>query len=104
MIPQVDMPDELDLSSLRAQGVQEGELLMPEDEAPKEEIYENAEVVAQLMEMGFSKEGCRRAVHQTKNAGIDAAMAWVMEHMGDPDFNTPLQAASSGTNLMGVIL
>jgi len=92
---EVDMPDELDLSSLRAQGVQEGELLMPEDEAPKEEIYENAEVVAQLMEMGFSKEGCRRAVHQTKNAGIDAAMAWVMEHMGDPDFNTPLQAASS---------
>lgn len=34
--------------------------------------------------MGFGVNGCRKAVYHTKNAGIEAAMEWVMEHMGDP--------------------
>ena len=86
------MPVDLDLSVLRGCGPQPNETLMPEEEKPAEPVYENEDVVAQLMEMGFSREGCRRAVHATKNTGIDSAMAWVMEHMSDQDFNTPFQA------------
>ena len=41
-------------------------------------------IVAQLMDMGFPLEGCKKAVFHTKNAGAEAAMNWVMEHMGDP--------------------
>lgn len=41
-------------------------------------------VVLQLVEMGFPVEGCRKAVLNTHNQGIEAAMNWVMEHMGDP--------------------
>ena len=41
-------------------------------------------LVAQLVEMGFPVEGCRKAVYNTQNQGIEPAMNWVMEHMGDP--------------------
>jgi ubiquitin carboxyl-terminal hydrolase 5/13 len=52
-------------------------------------IHENAAVVSQLVEMGFPADACRRAVHLTQDAGLEAAMAWVMEHMDDPDFSSP---------------
>ena len=39
--------------------------------------------------MGFDIEGCKRAVFNTKNQGVEAAMNWVLEHMGDPDFASP---------------
>jgi len=86
---EIDMPEDLDLSTLKSSGLQPSEILMPEEELEKVEVFVNDEVVAQLSEMGFSREGCKRAVHETKNSGVDAAMAWVMEHMGDPDFNEP---------------
>ncbi|VDL94848.1 unnamed protein product [Schistocephalus solidus] len=44
-------------------------------------------IVSQLMEMGFSRNACVRACMVTANAGVEAAMDWVMEHMDDPDFN-----------------
>ena len=40
-------------------------------------------IVAQLMDMGFPLEGCKKAVFHTNNAGAEAAMNWVMEHMED---------------------
>ncbi|KAI9999721.1 hypothetical protein NQD34_011564 [Periophthalmus magnuspinnatus] len=46
--------------------------------------------VSQLCEMGFPLEACRKAVYYTGNSGIDAAMNWVMTHMDDPDFASPL--------------
>ncbi len=41
-------------------------------------------VVEQLVSMGFAREGCRKAVYKTNNSGTEAAMNWVLEHMGDP--------------------
>ena len=41
-------------------------------------------LVAQVADMGFALEGCRKAVYHTKNSGLEAAMNWVMEHMEDP--------------------
>ena len=46
-------------------------------------------VLAQLVDMGFSRNGCTRALFETKNSGVEAAMNWVMEHMGDANFNDP---------------
>ena len=40
-------------------------------------------VVQQLMEMGFTKEGSQRAVYHTGNLGVENAMNWIMDHMGD---------------------
>ena len=98
---EVDMPDILDLSQLRGSGQKPGEVSLPEDEAgaAAPAVVIDEATVAQLMDMGFAKDGCRRAVYNTGNAGVEAAMNWVMEHMGDPDFGDPFNppgAASGG--------
>eukprot|EP00053_Salpingoeca_punica_P012714 m.114184 g.114184 ORF g.114184 m.114184 type:complete len:313 (-) comp16022_c0_seq9:69-1007(-) len=54
----------------------------------------NEEMVQQLVSMGFSYEGCRKAVYHNPT-NVEAAMEWVMTHMGDPDFDTPLVLPSA---------
>ena len=49
----------------------------------------DAAVLSQLVDMGFSRNGCMRALFETKNSGVEAAMNWVMEHMSDSNFNDP---------------
>ncbi|XP_010769508.1 ubiquitin carboxyl-terminal hydrolase 5 isoform X2 [Notothenia coriiceps] len=103
----IDVPDTLDLSALRATGQQPGEELLPEV-APPPLMTPDVEVkapvlddstVSQLCEMGFPLEACRKAVYYTGNTGIDAAMNWIMGHMDDADFASPLvmPGCSSGT-------
>uniref|UniRef100_A0A8C1I135 Ubiquitin carboxyl-terminal hydrolase n=1 Tax=Cyprinus carpio carpio TaxID=630221 RepID=A0A8C1I135_CYPCA len=105
----IDVPDTLDLSSLRAMGQQPGEELLPEV-APLPLVTPDVEVkgilgshvlddstVSQLCEMGFPLEACRKAVYYTGNTGIDAAMNWVMGHMEDPDFSAPLVLPGSSS-------
>lgn len=44
----------------------------------------NEEIIMQLVLMGFDVEGCKKAVYHTQNQGVEPAMNWVLEHMGDP--------------------
>jgi uncharacterized UBP type Zn finger protein len=54
-------------------------------------------LVEQLMSMGFSENGCKRAALATSNADAETAMGWIFEHMEDPDFNNPPEdPATSG--------
>merc|ERR1719447_631271 len=96
---EVQMPDVLDLLSLRGQGLKPGEVSLPDEDTPEEEtnnwIIDEA-TVAQLMDMGFALDGCKRAVYNTGNSGVEAAMAWVMDHMADPDFADPFTPPGSG--------
>ncbi|KAM9805526.1 ubiquitin carboxyl-terminal hydrolase 5 isoform X3 [Syngnathus typhle] len=122
----IEVPDTLDLSTLRATGQRRGEELLPEV-APPPLMTPDAEVtgilgshgneeddslyspllspvlddstVSQLCDMGFPLEACRKAVYYTGNTGIDSAMNWVMGHMDDPDFSAPLvlPGCSGGT-------
>ena len=41
-------------------------------------------VVSQLTEMGFPRVRCVKAVVNTSNSGVDAAMQWLLSHMDDP--------------------
>lgn len=85
----VDVPQELDITCLRGTaGLQPGEEELPEAGAQPEPQLDEG-VIAQLVDMGFPLEGCKKAVFHTKNAGAEAAMNWVMEHMEDPDFADP---------------
>jgi len=87
---EIDMPEVLDLSSLRGTGLQEGEVMLPEDQQEQAApVNIDDTIVNQLVDMGFAREGCRRAVFNTGNSGVEAAMGWVMDHMGDPDFSSP---------------
>ena len=91
------MPETLNIKPLQGSGLQPGEVLMSDAAVPAAPTtrYENPGGVAQLVEMGFPSDGCRRAVHLTQNAGLEAAMAWVMEHMGDPDFADPFPPSNN---------
>uniref|UniRef100_A0A8D0CP09 Ubiquitin carboxyl-terminal hydrolase 13 n=1 Tax=Sander lucioperca TaxID=283035 RepID=A0A8D0CP09_SANLU len=92
----IDVPDFLDLSRLRATGLQASEeelpdlmppIVLPEDtRAP--EIDEAA--VMQLAEMGFPLEACRKAVYYTGNMGPEMAFNWIIAHMEEPGKGTSL--------------
>lgn len=96
----LDVPDTLDLTHLKAAGLQAGEVAMPDEAAPAAAAaaapaaaaaaQADEAVVMQLVSMGFSEHGCRRAALATGN-NPDAAMEWVFAHMDDGDFNEPLQ-------------
>ena len=100
---EVDMPDTLELGTLRGRGQQPGEVSLPEEDqgaggdGDQPPVVIDEATVTQLMEMGFAKDGCRRAVYNTGNSGVEAAMAWVMDHMADPDFADPFVPPGSGS-------
>ncbi|ENN80834.1 hypothetical protein HUJ04_003774 [Dendroctonus ponderosae] len=85
----IDMPDVIDISTLRGSGIQPAEELLPELEVPPPAPKFDEAVLVQLQEMGFPAESCKRALYQTGNSGIEAATAWLMEHITDSDFSHP---------------
>uniref|UniRef100_A0A663MQB4 Ubiquitin carboxyl-terminal hydrolase n=1 Tax=Athene cunicularia TaxID=194338 RepID=A0A663MQB4_ATHCN len=111
----VDMPDFLDISHLRARGLQPGEEELPDiappivipDDSKALDIDESS--VMQLAEMGFPLEACRKAVYYTGNLGAEVAFNWIIAHMEEPDFAEPLaipafgEVASSGAAAFGAV-
>mmetsp|Transcript_25074 Transcript_25074/g.34446 ORF Transcript_25074/g.34446 Transcript_25074/m.34446 type:complete len:433 (-) Transcript_25074:169-1467(-) len=98
----VEVPELLDLSAFRATSAEVGEVEMPDTE---ENARSNQDasiqsgavpmeadpgIVEQLMSMGFSENGSKRAALAVSNADVDTAMNWVFEHMEDPGFNDPV--------------
>ncbi|XP_039614528.1 ubiquitin carboxyl-terminal hydrolase 13 isoform X3 [Polypterus senegalus] len=99
----IDMPDLLDITFLRATGLQLGEEELPDiappiviPDEPKDhfmnhfmdspEIDDSA--VMQLAEMGFPLEACRKAVYYTGNMGAEVAFNWIIAHMEEPEGNS----------------
>ena len=67
-------------------------------------VRPDAGIVAQLMDMGFSRHGSERAALACQQQGVDACLEWALAHSGDVDFNTlsPLLALSpEGSNAVG---
>lgn len=86
----MDIPDVLDLSKLRGVGLQPNEQELPETTVkPPSPPPADPAVMTELMSMGFPGEACKKALFFSKNSGIEAAMQWIMEHMGDNDFDAP---------------
>lgn len=90
----LDIPEEIDLSQYKAKGAQDGESLVPEEEEINKSVISKPEIneaaLAQLMDMGFSMNGCKRALTAVGGDDSEAAMNWIFEHNMDPDFNDPL--------------
>jgi ubiquitin carboxyl-terminal hydrolase 5/13 len=94
----VDVPMTISLEHLRAQGLQPGEVQLPEDQdgaavessSTKARVEPDMAIVSALMAMGFSENGSKRAALATNNASTEVSMEWVFAHMEDPDFNDPL--------------
>jgi ubiquitin carboxyl-terminal hydrolase 5/13 len=58
--------------------------------------------LSQLMDMGFSLNGCTRALLAAGGSDVETAMNWIFEHNMDPNFNDPLPDAGSTDNIMDV--
>ncbi|GIL53163.1 hypothetical protein Vafri_8845 [Volvox africanus] len=105
----VDVPDHINLESLRAAGPQPEEQLQPEDPeqqqpaqpqtaagggaaAPQQTavVVPNEALVSALVDMGFGANACRRAAVAVANGGAEAAMEWLLSHLEDPDIDDPL--------------
>lgn len=95
----LNIPEEIDLTPLKATGPQTGEELVPEEDESAAAASTNAEptidegALGQLMDMGFSMNGCKRALTAVGGSDVEAAMNWVFEHNSDPDFNDPIPEA-----------
>jgi len=91
----LDVAMEIDLSAYRGKGLQPDEKLMKDGAAPAAPVEINMEMVSQLCSMGFDIEGCKKAVFHNPTS-VEAAMEWVMSHMGDADFSTPFVPPGGG--------
>ncbi|KAH7721977.1 ubiquitin carboxyl-terminal hydrolase [Aphelenchoides avenae] len=89
----VVVPEEINLEAYRSSGLQPGEEPLPENvdtstaAAALPQIDPN--IVDAITGMGFTENAARKAAHVTQNAGVEPAINWVMEHMGDADINDP---------------
>jgi ubiquitin carboxyl-terminal hydrolase 5/13 len=92
----IEVPDILDLASLRSKGAQEDEQLFESGDttaattAAANKIEFDMSVIGQLQEMGFSENACKRAILAVKSNNIEQAITWLFEHNEDSDFNAPL--------------
>lgn len=102
----VDVPDEIDITSLQGSRLQPGEELLPEEEDGEEAASASGRerggaggvaapaaeeaIVQQLMDMGFPRVRCEKAALGTSNAGAEEAMNWLFAHMEDPDIDDPV--------------
>ena len=66
-------------------------------EAPQETVQFNEQQLNQLMDMGFPLDACKWALYSTKNANIDTAACWLMEHIEDPIIMQPFNPKRNET-------
>ena len=94
----LDIPETIDLTEYKSLGPQDGDEIVPEDgpegtASNQPQISEMA--LGQLMDMGFSMNGCKRALNAVGGSDVEAAMTWIFEHNMDPDFNDPIPEPNS---------
>ena len=85
-------PAVIDLAHLQAPEPLPHELAAAAVDKPAGEHAEPA-IVAALEGMGFSRVQCERAAFETKNAGVEEAMNYLLAHMEDGSLEVPLKKA-----------
>ena len=58
-------------------------------------------LVGQLMDMGFGRNGCLRAIAATGGGDAAAATTWIFEHSCNENFNDPVPISSSNSASSG---
>ncbi|KAL2833215.1 hypothetical protein BDW59DRAFT_138286 [Aspergillus cavernicola] len=80
----------IDLSDYLSAGPGEEEEILPEDESSSGGFQVNADLLGQLVGMGFPEVRCEKALYCTGNSDLEAAMNWLLSHMDDPDIDEPM--------------
>jgi ubiquitin carboxyl-terminal hydrolase 5/13 len=95
-VPVVVTDEPIKFDSYFSSGPSAGELLLPDDdEEDTPSFVPNTEALSQLQDMGFPRVRCEKALHATGNSNPNEALNWLMEHMEDPDIDTPLNLGGS---------
>ncbi|KAJ1526653.1 hypothetical protein ONE63_008237 [Megalurothrips usitatus] len=98
----VEVPDMLDLASIRGSGLRPDEEALPEHTTPPPAPVFDEALRGQLLEMGFPGAACDKALYFTNNSSLEAATNWIMEHIGDSDLSDPFvppgHAAAAGND------
>lgn len=91
----ITIPHELDLTNFQGLGLEDGEVLLPEEAEDKEDKFvPNQSALDTLLGMGFLEPGSTRALFHTGNSNAEDAMNWLFLHLEDPDLNDPFVAPS----------
>lgn len=86
-----DAPFSLDIYV--SKGLRPGEVELPKDadeKVSKPKFAPLPSAMQLLEEMGFPTVRCVKALYNTGNSDVDAAMGWLFAHMEDPDIDVPL--------------
>ncbi|KNC84200.1 hypothetical protein SARC_03589 [Sphaeroforma arctica JP610] len=102
---EVEMPEFLDLSTLRGcGGMQDGESSLPESKGTEPPaVVLDESVMSELASAGFGVNACKRAAFNTMGQGAVAAMEWVCGHLDDADLNDPFTLPGA-TGTLGIDL
>ena len=97
-VPVVVGDEAFDMDIYMSKGLQDGEVLLPEDAqtVPTPQFVPNQGALSQLEAMGFPRVRCEKSLHATGNSDAEAAMTWLFSHMEDPDIDTPFILGSGG--------
>jgi ubiquitin carboxyl-terminal hydrolase 5/13 len=81
------------LDDYLGQGLQANEQVLPDGSSGSAASLPqfDADAMAQLEGMGFPAVRCQKALLATGNAGAEAAMEWLFEHMDDPGRRAPVR-------------
>lgn len=90
----ITIPHELDLSNFQGQGLEEGEVLLPETEEEQSKFTPDQSALNTLLGMGFLEPASSRALYNTGNSNAEDAMNWLFLHLEDADINDPFTAPS----------
>ncbi|KAL4885391.1 hypothetical protein BJY04DRAFT_147204 [Aspergillus karnatakaensis] len=87
----VEVHDEpIDLSRYLSAGPDENEEMLPNDKASGSNFEADADILNQLLGIGFPQVRCEKALYSTGNSDAEAAMNWLLSHMDDPDIDEPM--------------
>lgn len=99
-VPVIVGDEAFDLDAYMSPGQHDDEELLPEDAGDVSGagagFSPNEQALAQLEAMGFSRVRCEKALDATGNSDAETAMAWLFEHMEDPDIDTPIDLGGAG--------
>ena len=105
-VPVVVNDEPFNLGVYMAQPKPVNEELLPEDvensSGARPGFSPNEAAIGQLEAMGFRRVRCEKALHATGNTDAETAMAWLFEHMEDPDIDTPLNLSGESRPSGGV--
>lgn len=88
----IEIPNELDLKKFHAEGLEDGETLLPQEkeEEGSSAFVPNQGALDMLLNMGFPEPRSIRALYNTGNSNAEDAMNWLFLHMEDSDIDDPL--------------